>query len=77
MAGSTETDLEYKLTNSYKGDLISYIKVHQDSFPELIELAISNKQPYSWRAAWLLWSCMDNLTVNVKKSIFAMITNLQ
>lgn len=60
MTDHKETNLEYTLTNSYKDDLISYIASHQDDFPELITLSISDKQPYSWRAAWLLWSCMDN-----------------
>ena len=59
MTGKIETDLEYRLANSYKKDLISYVNAHQDDFPELIKLAVSDKQPYAWRAAWLLWSCMD------------------
>jgi hypothetical protein len=54
-----ETRLEYILTNSYKDEMISYITSHPGDFDELINLAISNKQPYSWRAAWLLWSCME------------------
>ena len=36
---------------------------------ELIELAISDKQPYSWRPAWLLWSCMDENDQRVQKHI--------
>jgi hypothetical protein len=53
------TTLEYILTNSYKKEMISYIKSHPGDFGELIELALSDKQPYAWRAAWLLWSCME------------------
>jgi len=30
-------------------------------------LAVSNKQPYSWRAAWLLWSCIDKNDKRVRK----------
>lgn len=54
-----ETQLEHILTNSFKAGMISYIKSHPKDFDELIKLAISDKQPYSWRAAWLLWSCME------------------
>jgi len=54
-----ETALEHQLINSYKADMISYMAEHPEAFEEAIQLAISNKQPYSWRAAWLLWSCME------------------
>lgn len=54
-----ETVLEYLLTNSYKADLIAYMDVHPEDLEEVIQLAFSNKQPYAWRAAWLLWSCME------------------
>lgn len=40
--------------------MISYLASHPEDFDEAIKLAISDKQPYSWRAAWLLWSCMEN-----------------
>jgi hypothetical protein len=54
-----ETALEWILTNSYKADMISYLAAHPEDFDEAIQLALTDKQPYSWRAAWLLWSCMD------------------
>ena len=54
-----ETELERILTNSYKADMISYLTSHPEAFKEAFKLAISDKQPYSWRAAWLLWSCME------------------
>jgi len=54
-----ETALEHILTSSYKAEMISYMNAHPEDFEEAINLAISNKQPYSWRAAWLLWSCME------------------
>ena len=53
------TTLEHILTSSYKADMISYMAAHPEDFDEAIKLSISNKQPYSWRAAWLLWSCME------------------
>ena len=54
-----ETALEQVLTNSYKAGMISYMATHPKDFEEAIRLAISDKQPYSWRAAWLLWSIME------------------
>lgn len=54
-----ETALEQVLTSSYKDEMISFMDSHPEYYKEAIELAISNKQPYSWRAAWLLWSCME------------------
>ena len=66
-----ETALENILTSSYKAEMISYINTHPNDFEEAIELAVSNKQPYSWRAAWLLWSCMEKndprIQVHLKK----------
>ena len=47
------------LANSFMARLISYKSTHQDYFEEAFQLAISEKQPYAWRAAWLLWSIMD------------------
>ena len=69
MTDQEETNLEYTLTNSPKNDWISYIASNQDDFPELIKLSISDKQPYSWRASWLLWSCMDNNDQRLKRHI--------
>ena len=69
MTDFKETNLEYTLTNLYKNDLISYIASHQEDFPELIKLSISDKHPYSWRAAWLLWSCMDNNDKRIRRHI--------
>ena len=54
-----ETPLEQILTQSRKADMISYMSTHPESFGELLELAMTDKQPYSWRASWLLWSCME------------------
>jgi hypothetical protein len=54
-----ETAFEHILINSYKADLVSFMNVHPEDFKEAIKLAVADKQPYSWRAAWLLWSCME------------------
>ena len=64
-----EINLEFTLKNSQKDEWISYMSSHPDDFRELIELSISDKHPYSWRAAWLLSSCMDNNDQRVKSHI--------
>jgi hypothetical protein len=53
-----ETALEHILTNAYKAEMISYMDAHPEDFEEAVTLAVSDKQPYAWRAAWLLWSVM-------------------
>ena len=53
-----ETALEHVLMNTYKKGMIQYVNSHAEAFDEAVKLAVSDKQKYSWRAAWLLWSCM-------------------
>lgn len=53
------TPLEHILTSAYKDEMIAFMETHPEVFEEAITLAVADKQPYSWRAAWLLWSCMQ------------------
>jgi hypothetical protein len=71
-----ETELEHILTNCYKSDMISHMDAHPEDFEEAIKLAISNKQPYSWRAAWLLWSCMEENDKRIQGDIKSIIETL-
>jgi len=54
-----ETALEKVLMNFFKKEMIEYLNSHPEDFNQAITLALTNKQPYSWRAAWLLWSCIE------------------
>jgi len=72
-----ETTLESKLLNSYKDEMISFMENHPEYFEEAIELAIADKQPYSWRAAWLLWSCMEENDERIKKYIKKIVDTLE
>ncbi len=54
-----KTELEHILSTSYKEEMIAFMSSHPECFEEAIELTISDKQPYAWRAAWLLWSCLE------------------
>jgi hypothetical protein len=49
--------------------MLDYVEKHPEQFDELIELALSNKQPYSWRAAWLLWSCIKKNDIRLQKHV--------
>ena len=54
-----ETRLEHILTNSYKKELMAHMRSHPEDFNEVIKLALADRYPYSWRAAWLLWSVIE------------------
>lgn len=64
-----ETALEKILTNSHRPAMESYLVAHPESFEEAIQLAMTDKQPYSWRAAWLLWSCMKKNDKRIRKHV--------
>jgi len=53
-----QTRLENVLASFYKDGMIEYLSSHPGDMEEAIRLALGDKQPFSWRAAWLLWSCM-------------------
>lgn len=72
-----ESTLEHKLLNSYKDEMISFMDAHPEFFDEAIQLAISNKQPYSWRAAWLLWSCMEENDKRIRKHVKKIVDSLK
>jgi hypothetical protein len=71
-----ETALEHILISSHKNEMISFMATHPEYFEEAIELAILNKQPYSWRAAWLLWSCMKENDQRVQRYVEKIISVL-
>lgn len=51
-----ETDLEHILTHAHKPAITSYLDAHPNELKEAVQLAVSDKQPYAWRAGWFLWS---------------------
>jgi hypothetical protein len=52
------------------------MKSHPEDFEDAIKLAIADKQPYSWRAAWLLWSCMDKNDQRIHRNLEKIIDTL-
>jgi hypothetical protein len=69
--------LEEKLIASYKTEMISFLKAHPEYFEEALQLAISDKQPFSWRAAFLLWSCMEENDKRVQKHIKSIVNSIK
>lgn len=53
--------------------MIAFMESHPEKFNELIELAIIHEHPYSWRAAWLLFDCMEENDLRVKPYVQQMI----
>ena len=49
--------------------MIAYMNSHPEVFDEAIELALSDKQPYSWRAAFTLWSVIKENDKRIQKHI--------
>lgn len=72
-----ESAFEHKLMNSYKDEMISFMNAHPEFFDQAIKLAISDKQPYAWRAAWLLWSCMEENDNRIQKYIDSIVKSLK
>ena len=61
-----ETLFEKMLIHSHRPTLESYVASYPESFDEAIQLALTDKLPYSWRAAWLLWSCIQNNDIRIQ-----------
>jgi len=64
-----ESQLKSKLLSFYKEEMVAFLKSQPEHFNEAIELAISDDQPFSWRSAFLLSSCMEDNDTRVKKYI--------
>ena len=72
-----ESVLENILMTSYKNEMISFLKSHPEYFEEAIQLAISDKQPYSWRAAFLLWDSIEENDKRIQKHIKSIVNCIQ
>ena len=64
-----ESTLENKLVSSYKDEMISFMNSHPEYFEEAIQLAVTEKHPYSWRAAFVLWSVIKENDRRIQKHI--------
>jgi hypothetical protein len=64
-----ESSLENILMNSYKDEMISFMNSHLEHFEEAVILALGDKDKLCWRAAWLLWICIEKDDIRIKKHI--------
>lgn len=60
------SSLEQILISGYRDEMVNSVQKNPDIFTEAVELALTDKQPFSWRAAWLVKNCM---TKNDKRII--------
>jgi hypothetical protein len=73
---SAETLLEQYLLSFHKARVVAYLDDHPSHVEEAVVLAISDKQPYSWRAAWVLCTYIQDNDPQVKKYLNKMIHTL-
>jgi len=57
------------LTKYYKDEMVSIFSDRPELLNELLELALGNEARYSWRAAWLLNSCIQPHDERIQKCI--------
>ena len=72
-----KSQLEIQLIQSYKAENITFLNNNPQYFTEAMELAISDKQPYAWRSAFLLFSCIKENDKRIKKHIPAIIDSMK
>lgn len=51
--------IEILLTTSLKEDLKAYVSLHPECVTDIAALAVSDTPTVAWRAAWLLWACIE------------------
>ncbi len=67
------TDFERVMVEGYKEDMIAFMAEHQRAFGEALKLATTDRQPYAWRAAWLVETRMEDNDRRVRPAIGAML----
>lgn len=61
-----QTKLQHILTTTRKAEMVAFIKAEPAAFDEAIQLALTGERPFSWRAAWVLWACMEENDPRIK-----------
>jgi len=62
-------ELERVLIESNKSGMVAYVNSSPAAFDELIELSLSNNQPFAWRAAFILNTVMKKNDKRVRNHI--------
>ncbi len=71
-----ETPLEQALMTCGKNKMIAFLTSNPQYFDEAVTLAASDKQPYAWRSAFLLWSCIKDNDPKIKKHIGKLVNSI-
>lgn len=71
------TPLEEVLASFSKERMIEYLNAHPEDFKEAILLACSDKQPFSWRAAWVLGIITEKKDKRIKPHLNKFISSLK
>ncbi len=50
-----QSELENKLLNPDKEELLSFVEKYPQSFHKLVEYAVSDEEPFNWRSAWVIF----------------------
>lgn len=68
MSDSRE-NIEHILLAYTKTEMVAYMDAHKDDVGVLFDMALGNKQTFSWRAAWLLFNCMEEGDSRLQKHV--------
>ncbi len=68
-----ETEFEKALISYHKDDMLAYMRAHPEYFDEAVELALSDKDRFSWRAAWALQAVISQNDGRLQSEIDAII----
>lgn len=49
-----QSELRSILLKRRKAEMVEFYQYHPDCFDEAIEMALSNEEPFCWRAAWMI-----------------------
>jgi hypothetical protein len=72
-----ETSLQQVLMAFRKAEMIAWMEAHPEKFDQVIELALGDRQPLSWRAAWLLWSCLQENDPRMHRHLPALVAAVE
>lgn len=63
------TSLQKVLISSYKQEMVEFLITHPEYFEDAVQLAVSDNQPFAWRSAFVLFDCIDQNDIRLKKHI--------
>lgn len=72
-----ESPLEKLLIRAHKPEIMKFLDKHPESFKEAMQLTLSEKHPYSWRAAWMMWGYMKKNDSRLRPYLHKIISALE